>query len=243
MDPGNWPRLWKLGGLAFPGHSDGDEYVKRVARVPAAVDAVRVRLGLRRRPRRPVRAARRRRRREHRLPVQEPRRRGHVRPPEDRRAHVRLHEGGRRALRALRRLVRRPAPRRRPAAGAATCGTAPRRTWRCGSAPTASARRRCVDRTRRDPPPRAAARCGSAPTGRRCCARAGQPQQRGPSLELVRARRRRRRRGRAHAPRPRRAGRQHRDAAAAPAASRSGRAWRGAPRALSADHARQPGRT
>ena len=21
MDPGNWPRLWKLGGMAFPGHS------------------------------------------------------------------------------------------------------------------------------------------------------------------------------------------------------------------------------
>jgi microsomal dipeptidase-like Zn-dependent dipeptidase len=28
MDPGNWPRLWKLGGLAFPGHSTSDEYVK-----------------------------------------------------------------------------------------------------------------------------------------------------------------------------------------------------------------------
>jgi hypothetical protein len=28
MDPGNWPRLWKLGGLAFPGHSATDEYVK-----------------------------------------------------------------------------------------------------------------------------------------------------------------------------------------------------------------------
>ena len=27
MDPGNWPRLWKLGGLAFPGHSGTDEYV------------------------------------------------------------------------------------------------------------------------------------------------------------------------------------------------------------------------
>ncbi|MBE2317753.1 Coagulation factor 5/8 type domain-containing protein [Solirubrobacter sp. CPCC 204708] len=29
MDPGNWPRLWKLGGLAFPGHSSADEYVKQ----------------------------------------------------------------------------------------------------------------------------------------------------------------------------------------------------------------------
>ena len=27
MDPGNWPRLWKLGGLAWPGHSKADEYV------------------------------------------------------------------------------------------------------------------------------------------------------------------------------------------------------------------------
>jgi hypothetical protein len=27
MDPGNWPRLWKLGGMAFPGHSATDEYV------------------------------------------------------------------------------------------------------------------------------------------------------------------------------------------------------------------------
>ena len=28
MDPGNWPRIWKLGGLAFPGHSKADDYVK-----------------------------------------------------------------------------------------------------------------------------------------------------------------------------------------------------------------------
>ncbi len=28
VDPGNWPRLWKLGGLAFPGHSATDQYVK-----------------------------------------------------------------------------------------------------------------------------------------------------------------------------------------------------------------------
>ena len=28
MDPGNWPRLWKLGGMAFPGHSDADDYVR-----------------------------------------------------------------------------------------------------------------------------------------------------------------------------------------------------------------------
>jgi hypothetical protein len=28
MDPDNWPRLWKLGGLAFPGHSTATDYVK-----------------------------------------------------------------------------------------------------------------------------------------------------------------------------------------------------------------------
>jgi hypothetical protein len=28
MDPGNWPRLWKLGGVAFPGHSAAQDYVK-----------------------------------------------------------------------------------------------------------------------------------------------------------------------------------------------------------------------
>jgi hypothetical protein len=28
MDPGNWPRLWKLGGMAFPGHSAAKGYVK-----------------------------------------------------------------------------------------------------------------------------------------------------------------------------------------------------------------------
>ncbi|HEX8104515.1 MAG TPA: hypothetical protein VF533_18000, partial [Solirubrobacteraceae bacterium] len=28
MDPGNWPRLWRLGGLAFPGHSSAGSYVK-----------------------------------------------------------------------------------------------------------------------------------------------------------------------------------------------------------------------
>jgi microsomal dipeptidase-like Zn-dependent dipeptidase len=27
MDPGNWPRIWKLGGLAWPGHSRADAYV------------------------------------------------------------------------------------------------------------------------------------------------------------------------------------------------------------------------
>jgi hypothetical protein len=29
MDPGNWPRLWKLGGMAFPGHSQASDYVKQ----------------------------------------------------------------------------------------------------------------------------------------------------------------------------------------------------------------------
>src|SRR3954451_25184650 len=27
MDPGNWPRIWKLGGIAFPGHSESGNYV------------------------------------------------------------------------------------------------------------------------------------------------------------------------------------------------------------------------
>jgi hypothetical protein len=27
MDPGNWPRIWKLGGMAFPGHSVASDYV------------------------------------------------------------------------------------------------------------------------------------------------------------------------------------------------------------------------
>jgi hypothetical protein len=29
MDPGNWPRLWNLGGMAFPGHSQASDYVKQ----------------------------------------------------------------------------------------------------------------------------------------------------------------------------------------------------------------------
>jgi hypothetical protein len=28
VDPGNWPRIWKLGGVAFPGHSSAESYVK-----------------------------------------------------------------------------------------------------------------------------------------------------------------------------------------------------------------------
>jgi hypothetical protein len=28
MDPGNWPRIWKLGGIAFPGHSSAASYIK-----------------------------------------------------------------------------------------------------------------------------------------------------------------------------------------------------------------------
>ena len=115
MDPGNWPRIWKLGGLAWPGHSDAAELRQGVAAAAAAADAVRVRLGLRRGPRRALGAADR-----HggaHLPVQEHRRQGHVPAPEDRRPDVRLPHRGRRPLRPLRRLVRRPAPPRRRAAG------------------------------------------------------------------------------------------------------------------------------
>ncbi len=53
-----------------------------------------------------------------RLPVQVLRRQGHLRPPDDRRADLRLHQGGRRPLRALRRLVRGPAQARRSRAHA-----------------------------------------------------------------------------------------------------------------------------
>ena len=110
MDPGNWPRLWKLGGIAFPGHSTADDYVKEWQRLPArsstpfefgwgyGADLG----GLSHQPDADGDG-------EHRLPVQELRRQGHLRPPEDRRAHLRLHEGGRRPLRPVRRLVRGPA--------------------------------------------------------------------------------------------------------------------------------------
>ena len=55
MDPGNWPRLWKLGGHGVPGPLGRRIGLRQgVATVPAERDAVRVRLGLRRRPRRPV---------------------------------------------------------------------------------------------------------------------------------------------------------------------------------------------
>src|SRR4051794_21477153 len=29
MDPGNWPRIFKLGGMAFPGHSEAADYVRQ----------------------------------------------------------------------------------------------------------------------------------------------------------------------------------------------------------------------
>lgn len=29
MDPGNWPRIWRLGGMAFPGHSEASSYVRQ----------------------------------------------------------------------------------------------------------------------------------------------------------------------------------------------------------------------
>jgi hypothetical protein len=29
MDPGNWPRIWRLGGMAFPGHSEASSYVQQ----------------------------------------------------------------------------------------------------------------------------------------------------------------------------------------------------------------------
>src|SRR5213076_258199 len=32
MDPGNWPRVWKLGGLAFPDSNTSTQYVQDYAR-------------------------------------------------------------------------------------------------------------------------------------------------------------------------------------------------------------------
>ena len=57
MDPGNWPRLWKLGGLAWPGHSKADEYVNEWKALRPKSTPYDVRLGLRRRSRRALRAA------------------------------------------------------------------------------------------------------------------------------------------------------------------------------------------
>ena len=106
IDPGNWPRIWKLGGVAFPGHSSAHRVREESGSGPTAtVDPVRIRVGLRRRPRRPVHAARSGCAD---VPVQVARRQRHLRSPEDRPAHVRLRDRGRHDLRPVRRLVRRP---------------------------------------------------------------------------------------------------------------------------------------
>ena len=60
MDPGNWPRLWKLGGIAFPGHSKATDYVKEYRQYRPRRTPVPARLGLGRRPRWAVPPARRR---------------------------------------------------------------------------------------------------------------------------------------------------------------------------------------
>ena len=45
MDPGNWPRLWKLGGLAFAGPLERRPVREGVDGAAAEVDAVHVRAG------------------------------------------------------------------------------------------------------------------------------------------------------------------------------------------------------
>ena len=187
--------------------------------------AVPVRLGLRRRPGRSLRAAgdRRGRRRDH-LSVQGPRRRGDLRSPEDRRADVRLQLRRRRPVRPLRRLVRRPAPDRRRRAGQ---GHAQRLRGLPGDVGARGGDRDArlrVRPTARSPRPArgAAARAvvGRAAEGRRPAPAAR------PRVELLRLRRRQRgprRRGRADARRRRRAGRLAPRTAAARAAWRSAR--------------------
>ena len=101
----------------LPRPLERDHLRRRLEEVPPAQDPVRPRLGLRRRPRRPLPPAGQRRQDRAEVPVQELRRPRHLHQAEDGRSHLRLHEGGRLAVRPVRRLVRRPAPPRRPAAG------------------------------------------------------------------------------------------------------------------------------
>ena len=115
MDPGNWPRLWKLGGVAFPGHSKATDYVKEYRQYRPKRTPVPQRLGLRRGPRRALAPARRR---HGEVPVQVLRRQGHPPAPAHRRAQLRLQQGGRRPLRPLSRVVRGAAPARRRRHGA-----------------------------------------------------------------------------------------------------------------------------
>ena len=138
VDPGNWPRLWKLGGMAFPGHSATDDYVKdwknyRPRETPYefgwgyGADLG----GLSHQPDKSKKGA-----------ISYPFKSYDGQVTFDRQktgnAHLRLREGGRRALRPVRRLARGPAPRRRQAARRRHVGRAPRRTCRCGSARAAS---------------------------------------------------------------------------------------------------------
>ncbi len=114
VDPGNWPRFWKLGGLAFPGHSDAKDYVKDYERYRPKSTPFFTGWGygadlggMAQQPQARKRIGR------DLLPVQELRRPHHLRAAGHRRADLRLHQGGRRPLRPLRRVVRGPPPSRR----------------------------------------------------------------------------------------------------------------------------------
>ena len=188
MDPGNWPRLWKLGGLAFPGHSAAE----RLRQGVAATTGPRRRRTSSAGATAPTSAA---------CPTSRPRAptaaSSYPFKSYDGKVTFERQKTGERtfdyakegvaALRPLRRLVRGPAAPRRRRAWRATCGRAPRPTCRCGSAPTASARPRAAPAataliTRRGRGPlRLGARLADA------AARApGQPQQRDARVELVR---------------------------------------------------------
>ena len=110
MDPGNWPRIWKLGGMAFPGHSARPtEYVKEWQKLPAREPTpyyfgwgYGADLGGLSTSPTPARPAAR---------VTYPFKRSTAAVTFDRQQtgerDLRLREGGRRPLRPLRRLVRR----------------------------------------------------------------------------------------------------------------------------------------
>ncbi len=139
--------------------------------LPPAADPVRVRMGLRRRPRRTLAPAGRKLGREGlQVPVQELRRQGDLHPPEDRHADLRLRQGRRRPVRPVRRLVQRPEATRRRGPAEGHVGRRrglPRDVGARRRRPDALVRATPTTRSRR----RDAVRCGSAAAGSRCSAR------------------------------------------------------------------------
>ena len=188
MDPRNWPRIWKLGGMAFPGagparrasSTRGSTY--RPERTPYffgwgyGADLG----GLAKQGAPPGGGPTR----DH-LSVQVARRRDHGRPAADGRPHLRLLQGGRRPIRPLRRLVRqvgKPAARRSPR----TCCRGPEaylEMWeRAVGVPASRCKAAARHLTRNG-----SAACVSGSTRASCCARrpAAPPQAR---VELLRER-------------------------------------------------------